>query len=97
MDKSTIIQNDYKLKVLELLKQDKKSAFNGIRKVLLDSKVTDYAELFRLLYDNIEEYAKGHLAEVILVIAKYELSDAHVVDKEINAMAMIVEILQETK
>ena len=97
VDKSTIIQNDYKLKVLELLKQDKKSAFNGIRKVLLDSKVTDYAELFRLLYDNIEEYAKGHLAEVILVIAKYELSDAHVVDKEINAMAMIVEILQETK
>ena len=97
VDKSTIIQNDYKLKVLELLKQDKKSAFNGIRKVLLDSKVTDYAELFRLLYDNIEEYAKGHLAEVILVIAKYELSDAHVVDKEINAMAMIVEILQEIK
>ena len=97
VDKSTIIQNDYKLKVLELLKQDKKSAFNGIRKVLLDSKVTDYAELFRLLYDNIEEYAKGHLAEVILVIAKYELSDAHVVDKEINAMTMIVEILQETK
>ena len=97
VDKSTIMQNDYKLKVLELLKQDKKSAFNGIRQVLLDSKVTDYAELFRLLYDNIEEYATGHLAEVILVIAKYELSDAHVVDKEINAMAMIVEILQETK
>ena len=97
VDKSTIIQNDYKLKVLELLKQDKKSAFNGIRKVLLDSKVTDYAELFRLLYDNIEEFAKGHLAEVILVIAKYELSDAHVVDKEINTMAMIVEILQEIK
>jgi len=97
VDKSTIMQNDYKLKVLELLKQDKKSAFNGIRQVLLDSKVTDYAELFRLLYDDIEEYATGHLAEVILVIAKYELSDAHVVDKEINAMAMIVEILQEIK
>jgi len=97
VDKSTILQNDYKLKVLELLKKDKKSAFNGIRQVLLDSKVTDYAELFRLLYDNIEEYAIGHLAEVILVIAKYELSDAHVVDKEINAMAMIVEILQEIK
>jgi len=97
VDKSTILQNDYKLKVLELLKKDKKSAFNGIRQVLLDSKVTDYAELFRLLYDTIEEYAIGHLAEVILVIAKYELSDAHVVDKEINAMAMIVEILQEIK
>jgi hypothetical protein len=32
-----------------------------------------------------------------LVIAKYELSDAQVVDKEINAMAMIIEILQIIK
>jgi DNA polymerase III delta prime subunit len=97
VDKRIIIQNDYKLKVLELLKQDKKSAFNGIRKVLADSKVTDYAELFRLLYDEIDGYGKGHVAECILIIAKYELSDAQVVDKEINAMAMIVEILQEIK
>ncbi len=97
VDKQSIVENDYKLKVLELLKQDKKSAFNSIRKVLLDSKVTDYAELFRLLYDEIDGYGKGHIAECILIIAKYELSDAHVVDKEINAMAMIVEILQEIK
>jgi DNA polymerase III delta prime subunit len=97
VDKQSIVENDYKLKVLEFLKQDKKSAFNGIRKVLADSKVTDYAELFRLLYDEINGYGKGHVAECILIIAKYELSDAQVVDKEINAMAMIVEILQEIK
>ncbi len=97
VDKQSIVENDYKLKVLEFLKQDKKSAFNGIRKVLADSKVTDYAELFRLLYDEIDGYGKGHVAECILIIAKYELSDAQVVDKEINAMAMIVEILQEIK
>ena len=93
VDKQSIVENDYKLKVLELLKQDKKSAFNGIRKVLADSKVTDYAELFRLLYDEVDDYGKGHVAECILIIAKYELSDAQVFDKEINAMAMIIEIL----
>ena len=93
VDKQSIVENDYKLKVLELLKQDKKSAFNGIRKVLVDSKVTDYAELFRLLYDEVDGYGKGHVAECILIIAKYELSDAQVFDKEINAMAMIIEIL----
>ena len=93
VDKQSIVENDYKLKVLELLKQDKKSAFNGTRKVLADSKVTDYAELFRLLYDEVDDYGKGHVAECILVIAKYELSDAQVFDKEINAMAMIIEIL----
>ena len=49
--------------------------------------------MFRLLYDEVDGYGKGHIAECILIIAKYELSDAQVVDKEINAMAMIIEIL----
>ena len=33
------------------------------------------------------------MAECILIIARYELSDSQVVDKEINAMAMIIELL----
>jgi len=98
IDKQSIVENDYKLKLLEILeKQDKKSAFNNVRQLLADAKVTDFADLFRLLYDEVDSYGKGHIAECILVIAKYELSDAQVVDKEINAMAMIIEILQTIK
>jgi len=98
IDKQSIVENDYKLKLLEILKkQDRKSAFKNIRQLLADSQVKDYADLFRLLYDEVDSYGKGHIAECILVIAKYELSDAQVVDKEINAMAMIIEILQTIK
>ena len=98
IDKQSIVENDYKLKLLEILeKQDKKSAFNNVRQLMADAKVTDFADLFRLLYDEVDSYGKGHIAECILIIAKYELSDAQVVDKEINAMAMIIEILQTIK
>jgi DNA polymerase III delta prime subunit len=98
IDKQSIVENDYKLKLLEILeKQDKKSAFNNTRKLMADAKVTDFADLFRLLYDEVDGYGRGHIAECILVIAKYELSDAQVVDKEINAMAMIIEILRIIK
>ena len=98
IDKQSIVENDYKLKLLEILeKQDKKSAFNNVRQLMANAKVTDFADLFRLLYDEVDGYGKGHIAECILVIAKYELSDAQVVDKEINAMAMIIEILQIIK
>jgi DNA polymerase III delta prime subunit len=98
IDKQSIVENDYKLKLLEILeKQDKKSAFNNVRQLMADAKVTDFADLFRLLYDEVDSYGKGHIAECILIIAKYELSDAQVVDKEINAMAMIIEILQIIK
>ena len=94
LDKSSIIQNDYKLKLLKILEtQDKKNAFKEIRQLLADTKITDYTDLFRLLYDEVDGYGKGHVAECILIIAKYELSDSQVVDKEINVMAMIIEML----
>ena len=94
LDKSSIIQNDYKLKLLKILEtQDKKTAFKQIRQLLADNNVTDFADLFRLLYDEVDTWGKGHVAECILVIARYELSDSQVVDKEINAMAMLIELL----
>ena len=98
VDTESLVQNDYKLQVLEILEtQDKKLAFKNLRQLLADSQIRDYADLFRLLYDEIDSYGKGHIAEVILTIAKYELSDAQVVDKEINAMAMLIEILNIIK
>jgi DNA polymerase III delta prime subunit len=94
LDTSSIIQNDYKLKLLKIIEtQDKKTAFKNIRQLVADSQITDFADLFRLLYDEVDGYGKGHVAECILIIAKYELSDSRVVDKEINAMAMIIELL----
>jgi DNA polymerase III delta prime subunit len=98
VDTESMVQNDYKLQVLEILQtQDKKFAFKNLRQLLADSQIRDYADLFRLLYDEVDSYGKGHIAEVILTIAKYELSDAQVVDKEINAMAMLIEILNIIK
>ena len=94
LDTSSIIQNDYKLKLIKILEtQDKKTAFKEIRQLLLDNQITDYADLFRLLYDEVDTWGKGHVAECILIIARYELSDSQVVDKEIIAMAMLIELL----
>ena len=74
LDTGSIIQNDYKLKLLEILKtQDKKNAFKNIRQLIADSQIRDFADLFRLLYDEVDSYGQGHIAECILVIAKYEL------------------------
>ncbi len=94
LDTTRIIQNDYKLKLIKILEtKNKKDAFIDIRKLLADNQITDFADLFRLLYDEVDGYGKGHVAECILIIARYELSDSQVVDKEINAMAMLIELL----
>ena len=98
IDENTITQNDYKLQVLDILKtQDKKNSFQNIRQLLADSKVSDFSDLFRLLFDTIDDWATGHIAECILILSKYQQSDAVVVDKEINVMAMFVEIIGTIK
>ena len=98
IDEKSVIENDYKLKLLEhLQKDDMKTAFNSIRKLLADAKVRDYTDLYKLLYDELDSYAEGHKAGVILIIAEHQYMDASVVDKEINVMSMIVKILGEIK
>ena len=94
IDEAMITQNDYKLSLLEILKtQDKKNSFKNIRQLIADSKVTDFSDLFRLLFDTIDDWGKGHIAECILLLSRYQQSDAVVVDKEINVMAMFTEII----
>jgi len=96
LDAQEIILSDYKLKLLKVIQtksKTRKEIFTEIRQILADAKVTDFADFFRLLYDEVDTYGKGHIAECILIIARYESSDTHVVDKEINAMAMLIEIL----
>jgi len=98
IDKYSMIQNDYKLRLLEHLKNDSKSqAFKNVRQLLADSQVQDYTELYKLLYDELESYAKGHVASVILLIADAQWQDAFAVDKEIHIMSLIIKILSEIK
>ena len=98
IDEGMTIQNDYKLQVLDILKtQDKKNSFKNIRQLLADSKVTDFSDLFRLLFDTVEDWGRGHIAECILILSQYQQSDAIVVDKEINIMAMFIEIIGKIK
>ena len=98
IDENTITQNDYKLQVLEILKtQDKKNSFQNIRQLLADSKVSDFSDLFRLMFDTVDDWGKGHIVECILILSKYQQSDAVVVDKEINIMSMFVEIIGTIK
>jgi len=98
IDEGMSIQNDYKNQVLEILKtQDKKNSFKNIRQLLADSKVTDFSDLFRLLFDTVDDWGRGHVAECILILAQYQQSDAVVVDKEINIMAMFIELIGQIK
>ena len=90
IDVSSVIQNNYKLQLIEQLSSSTK--INDIRQLIADNSVSDYSELYRLLYDEVSEYSKGHEAECILAIAEGQYQDVNVVDKEINFMSTIIKI-----
>jgi replication factor C small subunit len=97
LDKASAIQANYMTEILDVLRnlKDKKSAFNQIRQIIADSKVRDFTALYTFLYDNLDEFAHGHVAPCILIIAEAQYQGAHVVDQEINIMAMFTKILAE--
>ena len=95
VDVNSVIQSDYKIKLLENLTPTAK--VSDIRQLLANNSITDYAELYRLLYDEIETYSNGKVAECILAISEGQYQDVQVVDKEINFMSTIVKLLRIIK
>ena len=95
IDTSSVIQNNYKLQLLEMLSNNSK--LNDIRKLIADNSISDYSELFRLLYDEVDNYGNGKQAECIMNIAEAQFQDVNVVDKEINFMSLIIRIMRILK
>jgi hypothetical protein len=99
MDKQSLVEANYMNKILDILSsnEDKKTMFTNIRQLLADSQVKDFSNLYRFLYDNLESYATGHVAAVILIIADAQYKDSFIVDKEIGVMSMFIQLLNEIK
>jgi replication factor C small subunit len=96
IDAEEVVASDLKLRVIELLgkKADAKTKFTEIRQELADAGVRDFTDFYSLLYSNVDVYAKGNISQVILHIAEGQKHDIHVVNKEINFCATIINILQ---
>ena len=95
IDTTSTVQANYVDNVIEVMKSggEMKKQFNEIRQIIADSKVKDFQPLYRALYDEVDEYASGKVGQTILNIADGQYKDSMVVDKEINIMAMILNIL----
>lgn len=98
LDEATLAEANFQRKLVELL-QTKKSAdrkFKAIRQLIQDSDVSRYERVFRYLYDHVDEYASGNVANTMIAISEAQDRDARVVDKEINFMHLIIDLIEIT-
>ena len=93
LDKSVLASSNYKNQILEELKSPSTKSFNTIRQILADSGSNEFDDLFRYLYDNVEEYAPMYISEIIVYIEEYQYHSNFRIDKEINIMALFSKIL----
>jgi DNA polymerase III delta prime subunit len=96
VDTQNLLENDYKIKVVDILKSndDKRNKYMKARQAIIDSKVTDFTDLYTLLYDKVDEYAPNN-PNVILLIADGLYKCSMSIDKEIPTAATIINIINE--
>ena len=92
LDKSVLVSSQYLSLIFKELSKSKPS-IKDIRQIIADSGVSDFEELFRYLYDTAEEYVPGKEGMVAYYVNEYSYQANFRIDKEINAVALINQIL----
>jgi len=94
VNRAEIIDSDFKLKLLEILTQkEKKDIFRSIRQLVANNHISDFTEVYKFLYEKVDEYAPNKVPHIIEKVANGLRYDTYVVDKEINFMSTIIDML----
>ena len=94
VDESILVSSNYIKQVIAELKNPK-TDFRKLRQIIADSGVKDFEELYRSLFDDASEYAKGREGSVAIILNEHQYHSNFRIDKEINissALAKIIEI-----
>lgn len=98
LDESVLVSSNYIDKVIEALAAKWNSTFDDnkfreIRQIIADANVDDYDELFRALYERASEYLPGREGIVAVIINEQQYRANFRIDKEINTMSLISQII----
>lgn len=97
VDTDALVGTDFNMGLLKILKNGSSATqtFKDVRQYVADNEIKDFDETYQFLYEKVDEYATGSVAQAILYIADAQYKSAMVVDKEINFMSCMINIIQE--
>jgi replication factor C small subunit len=91
--KANAADQDLKMKLVSLLKTRPAGVFTEIRQLVADAAFSNYEEVYKFLFDHVDEYANGKQAEVILHLADATYQSALVFEREITFVAAMHKLL----
>lgn len=95
LSKDALIEQDLKNKIVEMLRV--RTPFLEIRKFVIEQGLMRFDEIYDHLFDNLDKYAEGKQASVILKLAEGIKGETMVVNKQIVFLQTIIEILKSLK
>ena len=91
LDQSVLVSSNYIDKIITALSN--KAKFNDIRQIIADANVDDFDELFKTLYEKSSKYLPGKEGTAAILINEHQYKANFRIDKEINIMSLIQQIL----
>lgn len=96
--KASTADQDYKTKLIELLKTPSKAGvFTEIRQLVADAAFSNYEEVYKFLFDHVDEYAPNKQATAILHLAEAVYQSSLVFEREITFVAAMHKMLNVLK
>lgn len=96
--KANTADQDYKTKLVELLKTPSKAGvFGEIRQLVADAAFSNYEEVYKYLFDHVDDYAGTKSPAVILQLAESVYQSALVFEREITFVAAMHKLLAVLK
>ena len=92
LDTTALVSSNYIKEVIKELSNEK--SWIKIRQIIANANVKDFEELYRVLYDKASEYAPGKEGMVAFHINEYSYQSNFRIDKEINCMALINQLIK---
>ena len=92
--KADSTDRDYKTKLVDLLKNyNRQGVFTELRQLVADAGFSNYDEVYKYLFDHVNEYAGNKAAEVILLLADAVYQSSLVFEREITFVAFMHKII----
>ena len=97
LDTMSNTDDNYKDALLAELKKPSVKSFNNIRQIIANTDLEDFDDVYKFLYEKLNEYSNGNEGIVICYLEEYMYHATFRLDKEINIMACIAKILETIK
>jgi len=96
VDEEKLANSDVGYRLIKILKGagSSENKYKKIRRIIEDSRIQDFRELYTYLFENVDEYGENKTLSIIAILGDGQYKESMVVDKKLQFIVTILNILE---